>query len=90
VWPLAARPAEGNSYSPQITIPLTGFNHKSRPNPDAHFNYTTEYGIKSFDYDDQGKGGGYVRGSSCGWKGGSGVYTGVTIIGKTGGRDLLR
>jgi len=50
------RPAEGNSYSPQITIPPTAFNHKSRPALDTHFNYTTEYG-KSFDYNDQEKGG---------------------------------
>jgi len=49
--------------------------------------YYTEYG-KSFDYNDQGKGRRW--GSNCWWKGGSGVYTGVTIFGKTGGRDLLR
>jgi len=58
-WPLAARPAEGNLYSPQITIPPIGFNHKSRPDPDTHFNYTTAYG-KSFDYNDQGIGEGIV------------------------------
>jgi len=28
------------------------------------------------------KGEGYIRGSSCGWKGGNGVYTGVKIFGK--------
>jgi len=35
------------------------------------------------------KGGGYIRASNW-WKGGSGVYNGVTIFGKTGGRELLR